>query len=643
MKVSLARAIAGGAIIASLISVVAISGYSYYSSRQALVANARIIMEAHARNVEQQTRLLLEPVPILAAAIIDLTRRTSNPLNQEHVSYRFLVEKLKDLPNIYSVYWADSTGQFFLVGRRPLPEAPHQTGFFLRTIRLEQGRRQVTETWFTPDGAQATSVKHLADDEYDPRVRPWYLLVAGQKDAAWSEPYVFYITRKPGITYAVPIHREGALAAVCAVDLETESLSHYLKQILPTERSRIFVVNASQHIIGFSDPAKNVATQETAGNDDLTLKRFDDKLAVTFARLRGREDSEGAFDTVQLGGETFHAQFKSLAIQGLPLSIGLMIPDGELFAPLVQSQWTIMLFSVAIITGLTLAGMVCARAVAQPMEKLRKAAMRISERRFDESLAVQTHFVEIDITFAAFRQMQESMREYLENTHRLNESLKGAHLESLYRLAMAAEYKDRDTATHLSRVSHYSREIARLHGAAEEDAEALFHASLMHDVGKIGVPDALLTKTGRYSDEERKVMEQHTMIGAKLLSEPTSQVMKLAQVIALSHHEKWDGTGYPAQLAGNSIPLWGRIVALADVMDALLSRRPYKEALEFDQVLDYLRDSSGGHFEPALVELVLSHAEAFREITLRFTTASVPDLACVDVPPDRFPSVPDMQ
>ena len=169
-------------------------------------------------------------------------------------------------------------------------------------------------------------------------------------------------------------------------------------------------------------------------------------------------------------------------------------------------------------------------------------------------------------------------------------------------LGKAAEYKDNETGTHVIRMSHYSRILALALGFTEFQADELLHAAPMHDIGKIGIPDAILTKPGRLTQEEWAVMRQHTVIGASILGEHASGLLKLAASIALNHHEKWDGSGYPNGLAGENIPLEARIVAVADVFDALTSERPYKPAWPVEDALEMLRNESGKHFDPQVVE-----------------------------------------
>jgi putative two-component system response regulator len=150
-------------------------------------------------------------------------------------------------------------------------------------------------------------------------------------------------------------------------------------------------------------------------------------------------------------------------------------------------------------------------------------------------------------------------------------------------------------------MSNYSRIIAKHLGLSSHEQELIFYASPMHDVGKIGIPDAILQKPGPLTPEERLIMNRHPEIGYEILSKSDSELMKKSAIIALTHHEKFDGSGYPRGLKGEGIPLEGRIVALADVFDALASRRPYKEAWNLDEIFGFVESQSGSHFDPHVV------------------------------------------
>jgi len=183
--------------------------------------------------------------------------------------------------------------------------------------------------------------------------------------------------------------------------------------------------------------------------------------------------------------------------------------------------------------------------------------------------------------------------------------LNATRLKIVQCLGTAAEYKDNETGLHVIRMSNYAKIIASAAGYSECAANDLLHAAPMHDVGKIGIPDAILQKNGQLTPEEWDVMRRHTEIGAKIIGNHASGFLKMAATIALSHHEKWDGSGYPQGLAREEIPHVARIVAIADVFDALTSVRPYKDAWPVDDAVAYIRSESGKQFDPALVDVFL--------------------------------------
>lgn len=178
------------------------------------------------------------------------------------------------------------------------------------------------------------------------------------------------------------------------------------------------------------------------------------------------------------------------------------------------------------------------------------------------------------------------------------EDLNQTRLQVVRRLSRAAEYRDNETGLHIIRMSKFSELLAKSLGWRPAECELMLHASPMHDVGKIGVADSILLKPGKLDPHEWEVMKTHTTIGASILDDGDSDLLHLARVIALSHHEKWDGTGYPYGLAGEAIPLPGRITAVADVFDALTSSRPYKKAWPAEEAAAYIQDNAGTHFAP---------------------------------------------
>lgn len=190
--------------------------------------------------------------------------------------------------------------------------------------------------------------------------------------------------------------------------------------------------------------------------------------------------------------------------------------------------------------------------------------------------------------------------------------------ELLFRMSRAAEFRDPETGAHIQRMAHYSRLIAGKMGLSADEQELILQAAPMHDVGKIGTPDHILLKPGKLTPEEYDEMKRHTVIGHELLSGSQFRVFQTAAIIASAHHEKFDGSGYPYGLKGESIPLLGRIVAVADVFDALTSVRPYKDAWTLEKAEAYLRDSSGSHFDPACVEAFFAAWDEVLDIHARY-------------------------
>jgi two-component system response regulator RpfG len=216
------------------------------------------------------------------------------------------------------------------------------------------------------------------------------------------------------------------------------------------------------------------------------------------------------------------------------------------------------------------------------------------------------------------RQQGESVKERARSLEeRVLESMRevaSRERETLYRLARAIEYRDAGTGLHLLRMSHYVEVLAETLGMGEEDVGILTSAAPLHDIGKIGIPDSVLLKRGGLTDEEFAVMRRHPLIGYDILRDSESRFVQMGATIALRHHERWDGSGYPDGLQGEEIPLTARIVAVADVFDALTSERPYKHAWPPDEAFDYIKTHRGTLFDPSCVDALLTQQARILEI-----------------------------
>lgn len=187
--------------------------------------------------------------------------------------------------------------------------------------------------------------------------------------------------------------------------------------------------------------------------------------------------------------------------------------------------------------------------------------------------------------------------------------LNDANLDAIYRLGLVADYRDTDTGEHTKRVGRVSQILAQALALDEHFCDMIFHAAPMHDIGKVGIPDSILLKPGKLDADEWEIMQQHSDIGARMLENSPSEILQLAQEIALTHHERWDGKGYPNGTKGVDIPISGRIVIIADVFDALNSDRPYKKAWQADKIKDFMLEQRGLMFDPDIIELFLENLD----------------------------------
>ncbi len=254
---------------------------------------------------------------------------------------------------------------------------------------------------------------------------------------------------------------------------------------------------------------------------------------------------------------------------------------------------------------------------AHRLRALRAGAKDFISKPFNmvEVLARVNNMLEVRLLQKALIQQNELLeRRVLERTAELREG----YVETIITMTRAAEHKDEDTGTHVQRISYYSSALARLLGLNEEFVDRIFHASPMHDIGKIGIPDHVLLKTGGLSPPEWDIMKTHAEMGALILGKSKSPYLQMGSEIALNHHERWDGTGYPNGMQGDNIPLSARIMNICDIYDALRSKRPYKPAFEHEKTVDIITKGDGrtlpAHFDPLILQMFEQHHTSFRDI-----------------------------
>ena len=200
----------------------------------------------------------------------------------------------------------------------------------------------------------------------------------------------------------------------------------------------------------------------------------------------------------------------------------------------------------------------------------------------------------------------------------LNEEIQSTQKEIIYKMGEIGETRSKETGNHVKRVAEYSRLLALLWGMDKKEANNLLIASPMHDIGKVGIPDSILKKTGKLTEDEFEIMKEHSLIGYNILKDSKRDILKAAAIVAKEHHEKWDGTGYPFGLKGENIHIYGRITAIADVFDALGSERCYKEAWEDEKIFGLFQKEKAKHFDPNLIDLFFKNINSFIEIRNKY-------------------------
>jgi CHASE2 domain-containing sensor protein len=465
------------------------------------------------------------------------------------------------------------------------------------------------------------------------------------------------IQRKPGTVLAAtevengatdilggPENTDEARALVGAANLPTSSESvirKYLKELdgLPSLASQAVQSATGRRPTRFDDDGEawidyrgGPGTFRTLSFIDVERGRFDPatvrgKIVVVGATAPSLQDlhpTPMAHDP--MAGPELQANAIATALENNPLGpaptwLGVLIVLFGATAPaLLASRMRLIL---AVVGVLLLAGFYALAAyVAFDADVILPVAAPLSALAVATITTIVASYTLANWERARVAQLNEVLEERVrERTAELRETQR----EVVHRLGQAAEARDGETGLHIQRIGHLARALGLARGMPVAEADVLQQASAMHDVGKIGIPDRILLKPGRLEQGERELMQTHTTIGAGILSGSNSPLLQMAEEIALTHHERWDGSGYPNGLRGEQIPLAGRICAIVDVFDALMSARTYKEAWTLDAALDEMRRGRGTHFDPDLLDDFIELApRVLRDLTERGLVAYAP-------------------
>lgn len=258
--------------------------------------------------------------------------------------------------------------------------------------------------------------------------------------------------------------------------------------------------------------------------------------------------------------------------------------------------------------------------LSKPVDRLELQARiksLVTVKRYNEQMRDYQKNLEHEVA-----QKTAELNAAFQDLKKAHEKIKAAYADTIYRLSIAGEFKDEETGDHIKRISCYSATIAEEMNLPDKKVEEILYASSMHDVGKIGIPDQILLKPDKLNRKEREIMKQHTVIGQRILEGSEADMLKLAETIALTHHERFDGSGYPLGLKGDKIPIESRITTIADVFDALISRRPYKEAFPVEEAFEIIRKEKERHFDPEVAEAFFAVEERILYIMNKYKDKS---------------------
>ncbi|MEA3497661.1 MAG: cache domain-containing protein [Campylobacterota bacterium] len=596
MKLSIKSVLIGGFafVIIFLVSLIIFS--SYYSTKQAMVQHSNNIMNTISDFALDKSKTFLKT----ARDAADLTQRLEAKKvvnSKDHdVMIKYFYEQLQINKQFASIYYANTNGDFIMLSR-------NKDGYLTKVITSNHlGNRTGIKRQFDTNMDKILSTLTTYDN-YDPRVRPWYIEALKQKSLIWTQPYVFFTSLQPGITTASPIYdKKNKIAGVVGVDIEISELSKFISNLKISENSKVFMMDQSLNMIAFPNKEMIHFDENKQTSELVTLFNLGDSVAIdAYNRLKSIYKSEiqsKQFLTFTSKGDiTYHSLFLPLKVNNINWIIGMYVPEDDFLGEIKANQQLNITLTIIITIIFLIISYLISKAIINPIEKLQNMAHQLKELNLNIPSLKSTYFIEIN--------------EAIEASNKMKDSLKEAYTDTLFRLAIASEYKDTDTAEHIKRIGYYSIAIGKKLNLKQNQLYILEHASAMHDIGKLAIDDNILLKPGKLTTQERAEMEKHSRFGADILANPTSEIMKEARDISLYHHEKWDGTGYPSKIKGEEIPLNARIVAIADVFDALVSKRCYKDSMEPQKAKDIILKSSGTHFDPKCIK---AFNESFDEI-----------------------------
>lgn len=476
----------------------------------------------------------------------------------------------------------------------------------------------------------------LGKGDYDYFKWDWYTAPKKLKKGVWSEPY---FDEGGGnslmVTFSQPFFRvidgERRFCGVVTCDIELNWIEDMVSKIKIFKQGYAFILSSKGIFIAHP----NRKYYET-GQSFFTLAQ---KYNEPKEKLIGEKMTAGETGSIEYYSQTLeqnaYVYFQPLEATGW--SLGIVVPENELFSRL--HIITIELFVMGIAGYLITLGLIIylSTRATIPLRTLAKAAYRIGQGDLKAILPTVKSADEIGVLNTSFKNMQDNLIQYIENLHETARVLALTQEVTIECMASVAEFRDPETGMHIRRTQIYVKELAlylkdnpRFKDFLDDEAISMLYLSApLHDVGKVAIPDSILLKNGKLTDEEFAIMKKHPIYGRDAIAEaekklPNRSFLRFARDIASSHHEKFDGTGYPLGLKGDNIPIPGRLMAVADVYDALVTKRVYKPGFPHEKAKQIIVEGKGTHFDPDVVDAFLALEEKFKEIAARLADKAEP-------------------
>lgn len=386
-------------------------------------------------------------------------------------------------------------------------------------------------------------------------------------------------------------HSTGAEIGTLILTFKQTYISDICKKLSVGDNAEVFIINSKGKIISSSNPSKIKI------NEEYMEKNLIEKI------LDSSKQKDYSF-SMDINGEADLVAYSEVG--NYDWFIVNSIPYKYLQAESKILMWRIIFIGLICLIFAILASFIISFSISMPLKRLKDLMKEVRKGKLDIEVE-DDHNDEITEITKSFDDMILSIRNLTKENIETQK-------EIVYKLGQVTEARSQETGNHIRRVAHYSRLIALKYGMSSQEAEVLKMASTLHDIGKVSIPDRILLKPGKLTEEEFELMKTHTIVGYDILASSNKPILKMASIIALQHHERYDGTGYPRGLRYNEIEIHSKIVSLTDVFDALGTERVYKRKWEFNEIVDYVNEQRGKQFDPEIVDIFLNNLDDFKRI-----------------------------